>query len=633
MCGIFGYWSKTPLAMKSILQTSTNVWQSMSRRGPDGFGGVAIGPADIINFDHAKSYSEGASLDLVLLHTRLAVVGLGTQGVQPMADSLKRYWTVFNGEIYNFKHLRKELELLGEFFEGNSDTEVIVKGFARWGISLFKMLEGMFAIAIFDANTRKLFLARDRVGIKPLYYTQNEKNQIIFASEQQALIDSTLVTPSPNWSGVISNYQFNGALRPSTVYKDIYAIRPGHYLTISDNGIEDCRYAQIVSSDMNLTSHRLDFDAAISNLDKITSKAIRSTLDADVEVATLLSGGIDSAMIAAYASEYLEGLKAYSLVWPQGSSNTESEYIKSKEIARTLNLDHRVVTISEKDVEDSFEEIFDLYEEPMGMIEPHFFIARALRKDGIKVVLNGIGPDETLGGYGWYQAQEKFMLLKKYAFIFNAFKFSSFKNKKRAALFNSGDWFEFYSTVFQRFQLSSDDIFSEKISSNGQWKSQVFSQFGDDCPVGMSNIQYINYLDLMVYVGTHHNHSCDKFLMHEGVEGRFPYLDNEWLNFTFSLPDNYKRRDGQSKFIWHKLSEKFFPKNYFLGQKKGFGVPNDFLMKSKKINLLFSSAIMQLKNKGIIRSDIDFILEKINPQEVFSLKMYFLSLNMWLNKL
>jgi hypothetical protein len=117
--------------------------------------------------------------------------------------------------------------------------------------------------------------------------------------------------------------------------------------------------------------------------------------------------------------------------------------------------------------------------------------------------------------------------------------------------------------------------------------------------------------------------------MHEGVEGRFPYLNNEWINFTFSLPDEFKRRDGQSKFIWHKLSEKYFPQNYFIGQKKGFGVPNDFLMKSKKINQLFSKAILDLKNRDIIRTDIDSILEKINLQESFALKMYLLSLNLW----
>jgi asparagine synthase (glutamine-hydrolysing) len=265
------------------------------------------------------------------------------------------------------------------------------------------------------------------------------------------------------------------------------------------------------------------------------------------------------------------------------------------------------------------------------MIEPHYFIAKALNKDGIKVVLNGIGPDETLGGYGWYRAQEKFLTLSKYKFIFNTFASNSYKNQKRKSLLNSKDWYEFYSLVFQRFSVSSDDIFSARITSVANWKNEIRDAYSD-CPLNITPIQFLNYLDLMVYVGTHHNHSCDKFLMHQGVEGRFPFLNSDWINFTFWLPDEYKRKNGLSKCIWHELSKKYFPPNYFRGQKKGFGVPNDLIANSSKLKNLFQISINQLIAQDVIKHDVNQILKKMYPNEALSLRLYLLSLSMWLSK-
>jgi hypothetical protein len=165
----------------------------------------------------------------------------------------------------------------------------------------------------------------------------------------------------------------------------------------------------------------------------------------------------------------------------------------------------------------------------------------------------------------------------------------------------------------------------------GKWREEVRELYGS-CPGELTPIQFLNYLDLMVYVGTHHNHSCDKFLMHQGVEGRFPFLNDNWINFTFWLPDEFKRKDGTSKLIWHELSKKYFPPNYFQGPKKGFGLPNDLLEKSSKLQYLFDVSINNLIMRGVVVPDIGQILKKINSSEVLSLKLYLLSLSMWLNK-
>jgi len=629
MCGIFGYWSNSRMDSHSVLGISKLVFESLDRRGPDGDGGIAIGDKHFL-FNSDSNYIPIES-DKLLLHSRLAIIDPSEGGNQPMTILNSRYWVVFNGEIFNFKIIRAKLEDLGAKFSSNSDTEVIVIGFDIFGAAIFSKLEGMFAIALYDSSEKKLYLARDQVGIKPLYYSKNNQYKVIFASEQQVLLDSKLVSSSVNWRGVISNYQFNGALRPNTVYENIFAVKPGSYLIISENGFQEEFFANLVKNNFTQVNLSINYNSVIQKLDQITQDAVRSTLISDVEVATLLSGGVDSALLATYASKYLPKLKAYTLIWPQGESSSVSEFEMSREIAKGLELDHRIISVSSNEVEESIEDIFNLYEEPMGMIEPHYFISKALNKDGIKVVLNGIGPDETLGGYGWYRAQEKFIMLNKYKYIFNIFASNSYINIKRKNILNSKDWYEFYTLVFQRFSVTSEDIFRARITNMSNWRNEILESYSD-CPLNMTPIQFLNYLDLMVYVGTHHNHSCDKFLMHQGVEGRFPFLNSDWVNFTFWLPDEYKRKNGFSKKIWHDLSNKYFPKNYFRGQKKGFGLPNDLLSKSIKLKNLFEISINQLIAKDIIKSDVRQIFKNINPNEAMSLKLYLLSLHMWLIK-
>ncbi len=629
MCGIFGFNSYDSLSARQIKTISKNVWKSLSRRGPDGHGGVYFSPNPIQY--KINDFEANDSSNLFLLHTRLSIIGLDDSGSQPMAGNLGRYWIVFNGEIYNYRELRSEIASFGVVFKSNTDTEVIREGFGIWGQSFFRRLEGMFAIVVFDTLKKELFLARDEIGIKPLYYARCPKGGIIFSSEQEAIFESGIIKPEPNWAGLISNYQFNGALRPNTVYKGVFAVRPGTYLVCKDFIISETRFTNFLSSVDRVSGVSINCKSAITALDKLTSESVKKTLVSDVEVATLLSGGIDSALIAAYACEYRSNLKAYTLAWEEKDSSSGSEINRAKFIADLLGLDLKVVSVTPKDVEDSFEQIFDLYEEPMGMIEPHYFIAKRLREDGIKVVLNGIGPDETLGGYGWYSAQEKFKKFKKYAFIFNLCQNLSYKNQKRRKILSSKDWIEFYSRVFQRFPVPADEIFSQDISRDIFWEDELRLNYGEP-PQKISDMQYLNYLDLKVYLGTHHNHSCDKFLMHQGIEGRFPYLSREWIEFTYSLPDYLKVNKGQNKWILHKLSEKFFPKDYFRVVKKGFGVPNDFLSKSKKFAKLSEVSTLNLVKKNIIRKDIGQILDKISDDESFTLRAYLVSLDLWIKK-
>lgn len=630
MCGIFGFNSYESLSTSQIKNISKKVWKSLSRRGPDGHGGAYFSPNPIkFSINHLEDNNKS---NLFLLHTRLSIIGLDNSGLQPMACNLERYWIVFNGEIYNYRELRSEIANLGVVFKSNTDTEVIVEGFAIWGPSFFRRLEGMFAIAIFDTLKKELFLARDEIGIKPLYYARCPKGGLIFSSEQETIFESGIIEPEPNWAGLISNYQFNGALRPNTVYKGVFAVRPGTCLICKDLVISETIFTNFLSSVEEVSSISINCQTAITALDKLTSEAVKKTLVSDVEVATLLSGGIDSALIAAYASQYRSNLKAYTLAWEENDSSSGSEVNRARFIADLLGLDLRVVSVTPKDVEDSFEEIFNLYEEPMGMIEPHYFIAKRLREDGIKVVLNGIGPDETLGGYGWYSAQEKFKKFKKYAFVFDLYKNLSYKNQKRRKILNSKDWIEFYARVFQRFPVSADEIFNQAISKDIFWEDELRLNYGET-PPKISDMQHLNYLDLKVYLGTHHNHSCDKFLMHEGIEGRFPYLNSEWIKFTYFLPDHLKVHKEQNKWILHKLSEKFFPKDYFRVVKKGFGLPNDFLSKSKKFSNLSEVSLQNLIEKNIIREDIGQILDKISCDESFALRAYLVSLDLWIKRI
>jgi asparagine synthase (glutamine-hydrolysing) len=630
MCGIFGIWPKKKLSPRYADTLIKNTWRNLRHRGPDGEGAFLWNEhgANILT---SKSEPSKISPNLVFIHTRLAIQDTSSLGFQPMADSSSRFWIVFNGEIYNFNELARELSLRGVCLKSKSDTEVLIECWKIWGEDCISKLNGMFAFSIFDSLERKVYLVRDRVGIKPLYYSVDKNFNIIFSSEQSALINSGLLPIEANWDGVISGMLFQGALRPHTAYKNIQALKPGHYMVIDENKIRIHEYWDLEINQNEYTNT----SAYIDKFKSITLKSIERTLISDVEVATLMSGGVDSSTMSAIASEMHPKISAYTLTWPD-ALNADNELKQAIMIAKKYPINHRVCTVDQNYLPLHLDEMFDLFEEPMGMFEPHFPIAELVGRDKVKVLLNGLGPDEMLGGYGYYKYISLWKRLHFFSSILKNIPISSGRLGRVLRLSSCKNPAEAYIDMFSGYLWNDPyEIFDNTLIPKGWNSIEHVKELYPNAWNFNDPIQTFNYLDLKLYIGTHHNHTTDKFLMNKSIEGRFPYLDHEWLDFSFNIPSKYKIQNHEQKWILRQLASKYINQEILAMPKKGFGMPEIAFIKNKYTQDWINLYINELKKRTVISPQV---LKSLNVGKINSTKdarklLYLASLEKWLQKI
>ena len=575
-------------------------WLKLHDRGPDGRGAVIFNSSSTQKLlSDLRGVIEPC--ELVLVHTRLAILDLTTAGAQPMTDASERYWITFNGEIYNFHELRRRLELDGVSFKSNSDTEVLLELWVRHGSKCLKLLNGMFAFAVYDTHERVMYLARDRVGIKPLYYSVNSECKVAFASDQTTLLATKAVSPIANWDGVASSLMFQGALRPNTVYKDIYALPPGHYAKISSLGISLHEFWDLeeggVDGAILGVNGRSD---AIQFTESLLRSSIRKTMVADVEVGTLLSGGIDSSTMSGIASEFHPNIAAYTLAWESNvAGNSELEQAKS--IASKFPMRHHIELISPKNVAANLPEMLSLFEEPIGLLEPHHPIARCVGQDGIRVLLNGLGPDEMLGGYGCYRGIPHLSKMKMLNWLLQITPNFSEKMTRLKIMSASATVADAYVNLFTGYLWKSPfEVFVPGLISPSWDALDEARTLFPKAWHGISDpMRIFNYLDLKIYIGTHHNHTTDRFLMQQHIEGRFPYLDHEWLEYCYRLPLDYKIYDGQQKWILRQIAQKYLDPKIMKMPKRGFGLSELFFTRDPDSLRWISGMLSSLKRREI----------------------------------
>ena len=572
MCGLAGFYSQNGFFSVDDLKSMT---KSLRHRGPDAEG-----------FYHDDTCGLG--------HTRLSIIDLSERANQPMASANERFMIIFNGEIYNFREIGARLK--SPFSNTNqiqlktsSDTEVILESFCQMGVDFVHQLNGMFVIVIYDKLTKELYIFRDRVGIKPLYYFWDGKN-FAFASELKSLKLLNQVNKKIN-KAAINNFLHLGYIpTPMSIYENVQKMPAGSWMKVSASGIEIQKYWNIKSILSNKVIH--DPEEALVKLSDLIISSVQYQLKSDVPFGVFLSGGIDSSLVTAQAVGLsIVKVNTFSIGFEENSHN-ESEYAKA--VAKYLGTDHHEFIVSYRDAMDLIESIFDTYDEPFADASaiPTMLVSK-MAKQYVTVTLSGEGGDELFYGYGAYKWAKRLenplykALHKPAAKLFS--KLSS-RYQRVSKLLDYDSKVNLNSHIFSQEQYLFSAYELNDILQPEYYLPQSLNHL--DIPVNaLSNVdvfssgqgilkdRVINAMeqqalfDLHFYLQDDLLTKVDRASMHYGIETRVPYLDHRVIEFAINLAPELKYHHGISKYILKKILYQYVPQELFNRPKQGFAIP------------------------------------------------------------
>jgi asparagine synthase (glutamine-hydrolysing) len=535
---------------------------------------------------------------------RLSIIDL-KGGKQPMQSNDGNITIVFNGEIYNFLELRNELISAGiKDFKTESDTEIILRGYEKFGIDFIEKLNGMFAIAIYDKLNNKLFLIRDRVGEKPLYYWMVD-GQLVFCSELKSLFEffrlSNIRKPKISNIGLNLFFSLTFIPAPHTIYEQVYKIQPGHILEMDlvEFSVDQIKYWDVELSEKQQTI--LDYSLAQKELQNLLYDSVEKRMISDVPYGAFLSGGVDSSIITAIMADIKNGerIKTFSIV----SENKQfDESSRSSAVAKHCNTEHYPIKLDLKDIEMDLDSVILNYDEPFADSSalPTYFVSK-ITKNYVTVALTGDGGDEVFGGYNrylmsHYSAQYKKVIpivlhnnvIKPFINIFNDKsdkRGNLFKLKKFILSLNNSQYTEL--TNIMKLGFLDDErieLFNEAVFSN------LDNSFFKEKFIGLENttvLKIARLLDKDICLEGDMLVKVDRASMFNSLECRPPLLDHRLIEFSFTLPDNFLISGTKTKRILKESFEHLLPANLFNLPKSGFGIPiGDWLRGSLKYELL-----------------------------------------------
>jgi asparagine synthase (glutamine-hydrolysing) len=530
-------------------------------------------------------------------NVRLSIIDIAT-GQQPLSDTSGNFWVVFNGEIFNYIEIRKELEQKGYSFKTKSDTEVIVAAYAVWGKQFVSKLNGQFAFAIWDKQNKNLFLARDRVGICPLFYA-NINGSFVFGSEIKAILQNPAIKPEISTSSLSELFTYWTAITPSTLFKNIFEVTPGHWLSVSHDKIQSEAYWKLHFPEKQNYQHT-NVNEAREELKEILSDAVRIRLRADVPVAAYLSGGLDSTTTTALIKSIEPSvLNTFSIGF---NDTTYDETAYQQEASKFLNTNHRSINCSNEDISEVFPKVIWHAESPMLRTAPApmFNLSRFVRGNNIKVVITGEGADEMLAGYDIFKemiirrfwarypdSKYRPLLLKKlYPYIpqisnANALTLKFFYGYKLTDVnvpyyshimrWNNGRHILKYLHASHRQNIDGFDPYQNWINI----KPEGFDNWGD-----LAKAQYLE--STLFMSGYLLSSQGDRMTMANSVEGRYPFLDHRFIEFTTRLPEGLKMHGLNEKYLLKKMMENKIPESISKRPKQAYRAPirNAFFAKN-----------------------------------------------------
>lgn len=548
LCGVMRFDNQLP--DEKIIERMKG---QLQKRGPDSEGSFFQGP-------------------VALGHRRLAIIDLSDKAAQPMVDAQAQVALVFNGTIYNYPDLKKELQVLGHQFKSTGDTEIILRAYIEWGEKCVARLQGMFAFSIWDERKQQMLLARDRSGIKPLYYSQT-KERVLFASNTQAIIHAgETIDTSIDITALHNLFSLHAVVpAPRTVVKGIRKVKPAHYMLIDSHGkVEEKRY-------WSLTAKRPDEKMSEQDWVAVVREALRKAVEkrvkiADVPVGVLLSGGIDSSLLVGLLAEVgQKDLKTFSVGFEDAPEEKGNEFEYSDAVAQKFETEHHQLMVPNNQVLPRLPEAFANMAEPMfGQDAVAFYLLSEVVSKEVKVVQSGQGADEVFGGYFWYPRMHHSIKQG-----INRFSDEYFDR----------DHAEYLQTVDKRFH--TEDVTSE-----------LMQDLLDEVEADVY-IDRVMAVDVNTLIVDDPVKRVDNMTMAWGLEARVPFLDTQLIELAASMPPEMKFPNG-GKHVLKELSRGFLPDSVVNRSKAYFPVPalkyvrGEFLEFMKEI-LLSDSA----KQRGL----------------------------------
>jgi asparagine synthase (glutamine-hydrolysing) len=601
MCGVTGIFHLDGQpASAALLRRMTD---AIAHRGPDGEGHFVDGP-------------------LGLGHRRLAIIDLTSAAHQPMETADGRFVVSYNGEVYNFRELRAELEELGHRFQSRSDTEVVLKAWGEWGPDALKRFNGMFAFAIWDKHNKELFLVRDRYGIKPLYYSIN-RGILIFGSEIKAILAHSAYHTELDREALLEYFTFQNFFTDRTLFKNVRLLPAGTFLHVPFSGQTVGMPQRYWDYHFIEPDHAADEREYVEELDRLFRQAVSRQLVSDVDIGAYLSGGMDSGSITALAAQQLPYIKSFTcgfdLTSASGLEMAFDERAKAEHLSYLLRTEHYEMVLKAGDMERVMPKLAWHLEEPrVGQSYPNFYIAQLASKF-VKVVLAGTGGDEIFGGYPW----------RYYRAVVN----DDFR-----------DYVDKYYVFWQRLipNRTLREVFKpvwrdvERVWTRDIFEG-VFHEHASKLTRPEDYVNHSLYFEAKTFL-----HGLlvveDKLSMAHGLESRVPFLDNDLVDFAMSVPAHFKlgnlaevvrmnenepgkkaeryyQRTRDGKLVLRKVMQRYVPVDVTEREKQGFSAPDASWFRGDSIEyvrrtLLDADArIYAYLDRGSVRSLINEHLE------------------------
>ncbi len=631
MCGIVGIFGLKNFVVDSVLLAEMR--DEMTHRGPDGAG---------LWMSDNKQVGLG--------HRRLSILDLSERATQPMINHDNKVVITYNGEVYNFQEIKAELQEFNyQWITDHSDTEVILHAYEQWGIDFIEKLRGQFAFSIWDENHQKLFLVRDRMGIKPLYYAF-EKDRLIFASEIKAIIKDETIIREVNEEALYHYLSFLTTPAPSTLFQNINKLPAGTYLEISlkDGGTQfDVNTVKYWSPGMGSESIKADVDEKeiIKQLQDHLRDSVNSHKISDVPSGVFLSGGIDSSLNAALFSESeKEPVKTFTITYDDSKVNYKSEAPFAQLVSEQINSDHYEHELTVDDMVSFLDRMIYLQDEPIAdpVCVPVYYVSKLAKDNKVTVCHVGEGADEIFLGYpSWKQSIDYHNLNKKIpgkliqksllliAKAMGKEDTDKYELLRRAA--NGEDLFWGGAEIFtetQKNKLLSKRL-QKKYKNLSSW--EIIKKYRADfekTKLEKTRLNWMGYLDLNLRLPELLLMRVDKMSMGVSIETRVPFLDYKLVEYGMSIPESTRAKNGTLKYILKKASEGIIPNEIIYREKQGFGVPlNDWF--EEKLGDYAKTVITEFINETDFfdKGTIHRMIENKDHQ-----LWYILNFALWYNK-
>jgi len=567
MCGIFGIVTDNGPLPEGSLQRAA---QSLAHRGPDDSGTLTL---------------HGIGQTIGLAHARLSIIDLSPLGHQPMQDPLTGNWIVFNGEIYNFRDLRRELESKGDSFRSQSDTEVILAAYRNWGEECFSRLRGMFALALWDRAQEKLLLARDPMGIKPLYYWQSGK-QFLFASEVRTLLQTGLMPRKMDGIGLLSYLAFGSVCEPWSIIEGVAPVPAGHVLTVQKGTVSRREYWNPIrpAAGSPPQGKPSPDSEATQELPKILRDAVLSHLVSDVPVGVFLSGGIDSSSLVAVLSHNGVRANTFSLVFSE-EEFSEAQY--SREVARRFATEHHEIPVSQGDTLAVLPEALRAMDQPTMDGINTYLVSAKTRAAGVKVALTGLGADEMFAGYSNFRRvpqMERFLarwnrlpsfarqlLATRMRFVFG--KSDRARKLAELASFNDGSVHPYFLLRMLFGLAERKALFAAAEYEAAERAIGERTRYSVAESSALDPVNRVSYLESFWYMRNTLLRDSDFMSMAHGLELRVPFLDRALVETCFRIAGTKKLEGKLPKNLLLSNLGVDLPAEIVKRPKRGFTLP------------------------------------------------------------